>query len=237
MPRQLLSGTMHARRPAHGPRRRWKDCAVSDLKSRGVYGSWYATAPESRVEWRAVYTSTFLHSVLRSAAAAVNCAVCKRTSSRTQDRARHKCTAERAKPVNEQRGVCPCDRCGHWFLSRGGLARHKCVAQSPASVEPWCGAHCASCDRCFRSVQGRNRHHCSGSPRPYVSLVVTVVDDLNPGDLSLFVSQTPLLFSLRCSSRGCCVRLTLCVSNSHSQTTQGVLGQTTNFFKKFKRII
>ena len=37
--------------------------------------------------------------------------------------------------------------------------------------------------------------------RPYVSLVVTVVGDLNPGDLSLFVSRTPwdgvLIFSLR----------------------------------------
>ena len=45
-----------------------------------------------------------------------------------------------------------------------GLARHKCVAQSPAAVEACCGAHCASCTRCFRSVQGRNRHRCSGSP-------------------------------------------------------------------------
>eukprot|EP00117_Sycon_ciliatum_P010002 scpid111351/ scgid1624/ len=32
----------------------------------------------------------------------------------------------------------------------------------------------------------------------------------------------------------CYVRL--CVSDSHSQTTQGILGQTTDFFKKLKRI-
>ena len=98
---------------AHGPRRRWKDCAVSNLKSRDVYGSGYATARESNAEWRAVYTSTGAelssHCVLRGAAAAVNCSVCKRTFSCPEDRARHKCTAERAKPVNEHRGACPCD--------------------------------------------------------------------------------------------------------------------------------
>eukprot|EP00117_Sycon_ciliatum_P033637 scpid95966/ scgid25848/ len=80
IPRQVLFGTILACHPAHGPRRRWKDCAVSDLKSRDVYGSWYATARESRAGWRSAYTSTDVdasssHSVLRGAAAAVNCAV------------------------------------------------------------------------------------------------------------------------------------------------------------------
>ena len=41
-------------------------------------------------------------------------------------------------------------------------------------------------------------------PRSCVSLVVTIVGDLNPRDLLLFVSRTPwdgvLLFSLRCPS-------------------------------------
>ena len=41
--------------------------------------------------------------------------------------ARHKCIAERQKPVREQRGAVQCERCGRWFRSRGGLAVHACL--------------------------------------------------------------------------------------------------------------
>ena len=35
---------------------------------------------------------------------------------------RHKCVAERQKPVSEQRGAAQCLHCMKWFKSRGGLA-------------------------------------------------------------------------------------------------------------------
>ena len=43
---------------------------------------------------------------------------------------RHKCLAERSKPVQEQAGSVVCSRCSKWFLSRGGLAVHTRVEQS-----------------------------------------------------------------------------------------------------------
>ena len=56
---------------------------------------------------------------------AVECKECGRTFQRTSDRKRHKCLAERAKPVKEQRGSLQCSKCQKWFSSRGGLAVHK----------------------------------------------------------------------------------------------------------------
>ena len=41
------------------------------------------------------------------------------------DKARHKCTAEHQKPVQEQEGAVECFMCGRWLKSRGGLAVHR----------------------------------------------------------------------------------------------------------------
>ena len=57
----------------------------------------------------------------------VECKGCGRTFRRTSDRKRHKCVAERAKPVKEQRDALQCSKCQKWFCSRGGLAVHKCI--------------------------------------------------------------------------------------------------------------
>ena len=48
---------------------------------------------------------------------------------RESDKARHKCTAERQKPVQEQEGAVECLMCGRWLRSRGGLAVHRCARQ------------------------------------------------------------------------------------------------------------
>ena len=40
---------------------------------------------------------------------------------------RHKCTAERQKPVSQQRGAVQCGTCHKWFRSKGGLAVHRCI--------------------------------------------------------------------------------------------------------------
>ena len=71
----------------------------------------------------------------------VECTECGRTFCRTSDRKRHKCLAERAKPVKEPRGALQCSKCQEWFCSRGGLAVHKCrksrepLTQTPAKDE------------------------------------------------------------------------------------------------------
>ena len=41
-------------------------------------------------------------------------------------RKRHKCVAERRKPVWEQCGAVQCGECLAWFQSRRGLAVHRC---------------------------------------------------------------------------------------------------------------
>ena len=58
----------------------------------------------------------------------VQCTDCGREFSRPSGLKRHKCLAERAKPIEEQRGSVQCEECRKWFLSRGGLALHSCVA-------------------------------------------------------------------------------------------------------------
>ena len=52
----------------------------------------------------------------------VVCEVCSRSFRREGDKKRHKCVAERQKPVSEQRGAAQCLHCMKWFKSRGGLA-------------------------------------------------------------------------------------------------------------------
>ena len=40
-------------------------------------------------------------------------------------RAKHKCSAERARPVLDQKGARCCNRCDHWLRSAGGMAVHR----------------------------------------------------------------------------------------------------------------
>ena len=54
----------------------------------------------------------------------VECKECGRTFCRTSDGKRHKCLAERAKPITEQRGTLYCSKCQKLFSSRGELAGH-----------------------------------------------------------------------------------------------------------------
>ena len=57
----------------------------------------------------------------------VKCNVCGRCFRRESDKARHKCTAERQKSVQEQEGAVECLMCGRLLRSRGGLAVHRCA--------------------------------------------------------------------------------------------------------------
>ena len=51
----------------------------------------------------------------------VQCGECGRRFCRPGDMKRHKCVAERARPVEEQRGAVQCSVCQKWFRSKGGL--------------------------------------------------------------------------------------------------------------------
>ena len=165
LPKQVFFGTLPSRRPAHAPRRRWKDCIMSDLRSRGLEGEWRAEC-ESRSTWRSAYSAP-VDAQHPPPPPPVTCYTCDRQFARTSDRTRHKCKAERAKPVKEQKGACQCGECGRWLKSRGGLARHKCTypqsaAGAPLPASPLCCiAHCQACDRCFASTRGCARHRCS----------------------------------------------------------------------------
>ena len=57
MPRQVLFGTFLQCRPAHRPRKRWKDGVVRDLRSCDLLASWFDLARESRSAWRNMYSS------------------------------------------------------------------------------------------------------------------------------------------------------------------------------------
>ena len=60
----------------------------------------------------------------------VQCGECGRSFRRPGDLKRHKCAAERAKPVEQQRGAVQCGVCRRWFRSRGGLAVYRCRSSS-----------------------------------------------------------------------------------------------------------
>ena len=70
----------------------------------------------------------------------VECKECGRTFRRTSDRKKHKCLAERAKPVKEQRSALQCSKCQKWFCSRGGTScaqveREQRLTETPAAED------------------------------------------------------------------------------------------------------
>ena len=174
LPKQLLFGWLPQVRPAHGPRLRWKDRVADDLGKLGVT-EWYQLAQE-RTEWRTI-THMFPSPTIIPA---VSCEVCERNFKSKAGLSRHKCTAARQLPIQEQPGACQCEKCLRWFKSPGGLAVHKChvadSSSSPPSKPPsrvpvsslnCCSFHCGTCHRCFKSGSGFCRHNCQrGMRRP-----------------------------------------------------------------------
>ncbi len=66
IPKMLLFGLLPSCRPPGGPRKRWRDCVLADLKSVGAPRcSWYATAISSRAEWRSFSARHPHHLLLR----------------------------------------------------------------------------------------------------------------------------------------------------------------------------
>ena len=57
MPKYLLFASMEETRPACGPRKRWRDCILSDVHARDALDTWFVTASSSRVEWRSLLST------------------------------------------------------------------------------------------------------------------------------------------------------------------------------------
>ena len=181
--KQILFGWLPQSRPAHGPRLRWKDRVVSDLRQVAVSTSnWYALA-QDRQKWREVMWTAPEPPATESS---VTCEICQRRFKSSSGLARHKCVAVRSLPVQDQPGARQCSACQRWFRSAGGLAVHRCSSRSepsttavrqasatansrvPDTTKDCCSLHCDSCDRCFRSAAGFNRHNCHRGHRPAV---------------------------------------------------------------------
>ena len=104
----------------------------TDLKKAGIEeDQWFDLANSSRARWRAAYQDVFevdqeMSGPHQSVSLHISCPECNRQFRREGDRNRHKCAAERQKPVCEQVGAVQCDVCSRLFCSQGGLAVHRC---------------------------------------------------------------------------------------------------------------
>ena len=107
---------------AHGLRNRWKDGVVRDLRSCDLLASCYDVARETG-QLGATHTLLWLITSLTCGLFSALFAI--RFFPRPSGRARHKCSAERARPVLDQMGTRCCNRCDRWLRSAGGMAVHR----------------------------------------------------------------------------------------------------------------
>ena len=89
-------------------------------KGNNIREEWRVTCREARAD----ITQTEQHR--GQADNQVQCLECLRTFRRESDMKRHKCVAERCKPVHEQQGAVQCSTCKKWFKSPGGFTVHSC---------------------------------------------------------------------------------------------------------------
>ena len=106
-----------------------------DIKAAQIdESSWFEVALH-RGKWHTAYSdglNNYQQSQLQqrmSKSRDVKYDVCGRYFRRECDKVRHKCTAERSKPVCEQKGAVRGTVCGRWFRSRGGITVHRCGGQ------------------------------------------------------------------------------------------------------------
>ena len=102
-----------------------------DLKSVEVgEDEWYEEAMRSRTGWRALYLVEMWGGEESTDSVVVRdvvCQVCSRSFRRESDKKRHKCVAERQRPVCEQRGAAQCTQCQRWFRR---LAVHRYMPEA-----------------------------------------------------------------------------------------------------------
>ena len=130
MPKMALFGWLQKTRPPAGPRKRWRDVICKELQAISVPEQQWHRETASREEWRAKYQRLQSdpgqkeHAGPSQQPHPVKCLECNRCFRR--DKKRHKCLAERAKPIQEQHSAAQCAVCKRWFRNKGGLKVHRC---------------------------------------------------------------------------------------------------------------
>ena len=137
IPKQLLFGELMRPRPSHGCKRRWRDLAVSDLRTAGVSEMWYEVA-QDRKRWSGI------------------CKQCL-TSDPEHCPANDSASPDLSYP-------CPC---GRSFRRRGDLTRHSrfCDGSQHHSQPQRISSFECTCGRTFRR-QGdltRHSHYCDST--------------------------------------------------------------------------
>ena len=121
IPKQVLFGLLPQLCPHVGPRRRWRDLIRRDLKNIGVKGGvvqgcYVQLQGQAGVLLMLALEDETTECHLPRAADhdtqtsqhQVECTICGRNYRRENDKTRHKCLAERQKPVSKQRGAVKC---------------------------------------------------------------------------------------------------------------------------------
>ena len=135
IPKKTLFSWLPQPCPHGGPRRRWRDLVKRDMKAAQIDESSWFEVVLHKGKWHTAYSdglNNYQQSQLQQRVSMprdVKCDACGRCFRRECDKVRHKCTAERSKPVCEQKGAVRCTICGRWFRSRGGIAVHRCGGQ------------------------------------------------------------------------------------------------------------
>ena len=135
IPKIKLFSWLPQTRPQGSPRRRWRALVKSDLTAVGIQERGCYEEAQHRKHWYVTCNGGLprhQHDQQRKREMVprdVKCSVCGRCFRRESDKARHKCSAEHQKPVQEQEGAVECLMCGRWLRSRGGLAVHRCARQ------------------------------------------------------------------------------------------------------------
>ena len=135
IPKKSLFSWLPQPHPHGGQRRRWRDLVKRDMKATWIDESIWIEVALHRGKWHTAYCdglNNYQQSQLQQKASMprdVKCVVCGRCFRRECEKMQHKCTAERSRPVCEQKGAMRFTVCGRWFRSRGGIAVHKCGRQ------------------------------------------------------------------------------------------------------------
>ena len=131
IPKQLLFCELTKIRPRHGPKRRWRDLAVMDVRTLGIEGDWFTVA-QDRQQWSTICEQIHLPDDVVEV-----CAANRFSQSQT-----FSCT------------------CGRIFKHSGDLLRHKKFCGIQHLDHESLGApmfHC-TCGRTFRRKVDLSRH-------------------------------------------------------------------------------
>ena len=107
IPKMCFFGWLSEKRPQGGPKKRWKDIIRKDLNDLKIpEGCWYDLANKSRSVWRDHYHACLKSSQVSSGNVDLQTVVCPkrlRGFKCISELKRHKCIAEREKPIHEQK--------------------------------------------------------------------------------------------------------------------------------------